>query len=330
MKKLLKKIFLWLLGIIASIVLAGVVLSFLPSPYKSHHKGLTPEEAAKLRLEYSGPHEVFTTSDGETLFIRRWNPDTVAAGKEDIAVLLYHGVTAHSGAYEMAGVPISEAGYNVFGLDYRGHGLSGGNRGDAPGKERWIADLAESVKFVKSLGYKRVIVMGHSMGMAAAICTADAVPDEIAGVVLLSGAYDSKTGNSVEKLSFFQKARILSSAIFRPSHQAVEYYRDGMLGLNDPLFSYKYTFRFLTMLDVKQLHLPATMNVPVLVAVGDQDEMFEVEKVREFYDQVPQTNKEFLVWKGATHADIKREHWEGIVDWLDRNFQAENTKRLKD
>jgi len=321
---------LWLLGIIAFIVLAGVVLSFWPTPYKNHHKGLTPEQAATLRQEYSAPHNTFTTSDGETLFLRRWNPDSVVAEKQDIAVLLYHGITAHSGAYEMAGVPISEAGYTVFGLDYRGHGLSDGNRGDAPGKERWIADLGESVKYVKSLGYKRVVIMGHSLGMAAAICAADTVPDEIAGVILLSGAYESKTGNSVDQLSAFQKARILSSAIFRPSHQAVEYYREGMLGLDDPLFTYKYTFRFLTMLDVKQLHLPARMNAPVLVAVGDQDEMFEVDKVREFYDQVPQTDKEFLVWEGATHAEISRDHWEQIADWLDKKFSLENTEGLKD
>jgi len=324
MKKTLKKISFWLLGIVGFIVLAGVVLSFLPSPYKKHHKGLTTEEAAKLRQEYSGPHYVFTTSDGETLFIRHWKPDTVATARKDIAVLLYHGVTAYSGAYEMAGVPISEAGYNVFGLDYRGHGLSGGNRGDAASKERWIADLAESVKFVKSLGYKQVIVMGHSMGMAAAICAATAVPDELAGVILLSGAYEGKKGNSMEKLSIFQKARIFSSAIFRPSHQAVEAYSDDMLGLNDPLFSYKYTVRFLTMLDVKKLHLPAGMAVPVLVAVGDQDEVFEVEKVREFFDQVPQADKEFLVWKGAMHAKISRDHWEQIVDWLNRKFPFES------
>lgn len=93
-----------------------------------------------------------------------------------------------------------------------------------------------------------------------------------------------------------------------------------MLGLNDPLFSYKYTVRFLTMLDVKQLRLPPAMEVPVLVAVGDQDEMFEVEKVKELFDQVPQTNKEFLVWQGATHAGINREHWDQIVDWLNSKY----------
>jgi acylglycerol lipase len=324
MKKTLKKILFWLLGIVGFIVLAGVVFSFLPSPLKKHHKGLTTEEAAKLRQEYPGPHYVFTTSDGETLFILYWKPDSVPAARKDLAVLLYHGVTAYSGAYEMAGVPISEAGYNVFGLDYRGHGLSGGNRGDAASKERWIADLAESVKFVKSLGYKRVIVMGHSMGMAAAICVATAVPDELAGVILLSGAYEGKAGKSTSKLSFIQKARILSCAIFRPTYRAVETYSDDMLGLNDPMFTYKYTVRFLTMLDVKKLHLPATMAVPVLVAVGDQDEMFTVEKVREFFDQVPQADKEFLVWKGAMHAKISRDHWEQIVDWLNRKFPVES------
>lgn len=326
MKKLLKKILLWLLVIVAFIILAGVVLSYWPSPYKSHHQGLTPEEASKLRQNFSGPHHLITTSDGETLFLRRWNPDTVATGKEDIAVLLFHGITAHSGAYEMAGIPISEGGYTVFGLDYRGHGLSDGNRGDVPSKERWVEDLAESVKHIKRLGYKRVVVMGHSLGMAAAICAAMEVPEELAGVILLSGAYEGKTGNSVDQLSIFQKARILSCAVFRPSHQSVEYYREGMLGIDDPLFSYKYTFRFPTMLDVKQLHLPAAMGAPVLVAVGDQDELFEVEKVREFYDQAPQINKEFIVWKGATHANISREHWEQVVDWLDRKFPAEERK----
>ncbi|MFN2303444.1 MAG: alpha/beta hydrolase, partial [Anaerolineales bacterium] len=69
--------------------------------------------------------------------------------------------------------------FTTFGLDYRGHGVSDGNRGDRTNKERWIADLAESVEFIKSLGFQRVIVVGHSLGVAAAICVADASPEEI-------------------------------------------------------------------------------------------------------------------------------------------------------
>ncbi|MBN1821263.1 MAG: alpha/beta fold hydrolase [Prolixibacteraceae bacterium] len=320
MKKLLKKLLLWLLALVAVVLVFGLILSFLPSPLKVHHQGISPEKAAELRADFSGPYHTFTTSDGETLFIRRWDPDTLEAGKEDIAVLIFHGLTAYSGAYEMAAIPFSEGGYTTFGLDYRGHGLSDGNRGDSPNKERWIADLEESVEFVKSLGFQRVVVLGHSLGVAAAMCVAETIPEELVGVVLLSGAYEGKTGNAIDQISFFQKMRILATAIFRPSHQAFEYYRDGMLGINDPLFNYKYTVRFLTMLDVKQLRIPENLKTPVLVGVGDQDELFDVDKVLEFYDLIPGNNKEFLVWKGATHAEIGREHWEQIVKWLDRSF----------
>lgn len=304
----------------AAIVATGVVLSFLPSPLKLHHRGISPGEAAQLRAGYSGPHHQFTTSDGETLFLRRWDPDTVDSGKRDIAILIFHGITAHSGAYEMAGVPISEGGYTAFGLDYRGHGLSDGNRGDIRNKERWIADLVESVEYVQGLGFQRIVVMGHSLGVAAAMCVAEAIPEQIGGVILLSGAYEGKSGNSLDQISLFQKMRIIASAIFRPSHQAIEYYREGMLGMNDPLFNYKYTLRYLTMLDVRQLRIPGRMQAPVLVGTGDRDEMFDVEKVRELYDLVPGTNKDFLVWQGATHAEISRAHWEQVVAWLDRSL----------
>ncbi|HEX4850227.1 MAG TPA: alpha/beta fold hydrolase, partial [Puia sp.] len=314
-----KKIIFTILTIVLVLVIAGLILAFLPSKLKNNHVGITPEEAALLRQNYNGPHEQFKTSDGLTLFLRRWNPDSVALLKKDIAVLIFHGFTAHSGAYNMAGVPISAGGYTTFGLDYRGHGLSDGNRGDAPNKERWIADLAESVKYVKSLGFSKVIVLGHSLGVASAICVTDAVPNDISGLVLLSGTYEGRKGLTPPP-TFFEKAKILASAIFRPSYPAIEYYRKGMTGSNDSLFNFRYTFRYMTMLDVKKLRLPKDLNIPVLVGVGDQDELFEVDKVRDFYDSIPGTQKEFLVMKNTTHAKIPRESWEEVVAWLNKHF----------
>lgn len=319
MKKVFRKILYAIISIIAVIFIFGLILAYLPTKSKTNHPGISPEEAAVLRQNLKEAHHVFTTTDGETLFLRRWNPDTIVPSKKDITVLIFHGFTAHSGAYDMAGKPISAGGYTTFGLDYRGHGLSGGNRGDSPSKERWIADLAESVKQVKSLGFSKVIVLGHSLGVASAICAANAVPDEISGLVLLSGAYEGKKGLS-KPPTVFQQAKILASSIFRPSYPAVEYYRDGMTVSKDPLFNFKYTLRFLTMLDVKQLRLPENMNIPVLVGVGDQDELFDVDKVKEFYDAVPGNKKEFLVMKNTTHAKIPVESWEQVVAWLNKSF----------
>jgi alpha-beta hydrolase superfamily lysophospholipase len=319
MKKIFKTVLYSIISLVTVIFIFGLILAFLPTKSKTNHIGISPEEAANLRQNFKEAHDQFTTTDGETLFLRRWNPDSILPAKNDIGVLIFHGITAHSGAYDMAGRPISSGGYTTFGLDYRGHGLSDGNRGDSPNKERWIADLAESVKFIKSIGFSKVIILGHSLGVASAICATDAVPDEVSGLILLSGAYEGKKGLT-KPPTFFQKTKILASSVFRPSYQVVEYYREGMTVSKDPLFNFRYTLRFLTMLDVKQLRLPANLNIPVLVGVGDKDELFDIDKVKEFYNAVPGNKKEFFVMKNATHARIPVESWEEIVVWLNKNY----------
>jgi acylglycerol lipase len=66
-----------------------------------------------------------------------------------------------------------------------------------------------------------------------------------------------------------------------------------MTGSKNPLFNFRYTLRFLTRLDVKQLMLPENLNIPVFVGVSDKDELFDVDKVKEFYDMIPGNKKEF-------------------------------------
>ena len=319
MKKWAKRLLYTILALFALIVIVGITFAFWPTEWRINNKGITPEQAAEMRERYSGPHTTFIASDGETLFLRRWDPDSIESAKKNIAVLIFHGFTAYSGPYDMAGAPFSKGGYTTFGLDYRGHGLSGGNRGDSKGKDKWISDLAEAINHVKGLGYSQVVVLGHSLGVAAAMCAANAVPNEIAGLVLLSGAYESRKGIN-KPISIFQQAKIISSAVFRPSYRAVEYFREGMTVSKDSLWNYRYTPRFAMMLDVKKLRLPTNLNIPILVGVGDKDELFEVEKVKEFYDLIPSTKKEFFVMQNATHAKIPVESWEEIVVWLDKMF----------
>ena len=315
MKKTLKS----LLFLVLALLVIAFALAYIPVDSMTNHVSVSEERATQLRNEFAGPHHLITTADGQTLFLRRWNPDSVQVGKEHVAVLIFHGITAYSGPYEMAGKPFSENGYTSFGLDYRGHGLSGGNRGDSPGKDRWIEDLGEAVRYIKGLGFSEVVIVGHSLGVASAICAANLVPEEISGLVLLSGAYEGKKGVAREP-SFLEKARFFSGALLRPSYQIYEYYREGMTVTQDSLFNLHYTPRFLMMLDVKELKLPTDMNVPVLVGVGDSDELFAVEKVREFYDMIPGGQKEFMVMPNTTHAVIPLESWMMVVDWLDRTF----------
>ncbi len=149
-------------------------------------------DVVELRKEVEQPYHLLETSDKETLFIRRWDPPVDSLIKKGVAILILHGITAYSAPYDFMGTPLAAAGYTTFGLDYRGHGLSGGNRGDSPGKERSQADRVEALQYIRHLGFSKVVVLGHSLGVASAIYLAKEAPDQISGLVLLSGAYRGK------------------------------------------------------------------------------------------------------------------------------------------
>jgi alpha-beta hydrolase superfamily lysophospholipase len=68
-----------------------------------------------------------------------------------MAILIFHGITAYSGAYEMAAVPFSEGGYTTFGLDYRGYGFTfGGLRRQNrkfDGSDLPVSKIADYIQF---------------------------------------------------------------------------------------------------------------------------------------------------------------------------------------
>jgi len=149
-----------------------------------------PFDVTRLRSEYKGPFELVSTADDKTLFVRRWN----AERKAKVSVLIFHGITGYSGPYgPMVAEQLVASGYDVFGLDLRGHGLSDGRRGDYPSEERLRSDIAETLALVKSKS-DRLVVMGHSLGALPAIMAMKNHPDEISGLIIVSAAKKVRTG----------------------------------------------------------------------------------------------------------------------------------------
>ncbi|WP_194778391.1 alpha/beta hydrolase [Pararhodonellum marinum] len=306
-KRILKWTFIVLIGIIV-IVVTATLLTPIPN--------IPQPDVVAMRQEVNQPFHLLETTDKETLFIRRWNP-VDSLEKKGVAVLILHGITAHSKAYDFMAEPLSAAGYTTFGLDYRGHGLSGGSRGDSPSKERAKSDYLETMKFIKDLGFRNVVVIGHSFGVASAIYLAKMAPDETNGLVLLSGAYRGK--QPARKYGWFEMMTIFTNSIIRPSTAVIEYKRVGMEKRNDPLFNYAYTLRFATMLsDQTELEFQQEPPMPILVGVGDQDELFTIDAVRELYDGIPGNNKEFWVIKESLHATFPASSWNDLINWLDK------------
>jgi len=269
-----------------------------------------------LRNEFEGPHHLITTSDNQILFLRKWESRT--AESKNTAILLLHGITAYSGPYGLITNPLTEQGFNVYGLDLRGHGLSDGNRGDNPSMDRFVKDLCESIQFVKQL-HSKVVLLGHSLGVLSSLIALNNCLENIDGAALLSGARITKS-NAYAEMSLTQKLNILLNSIFRPSKPVIRYYREGMIGLDNPLFNFSYTYRFMKIVSLRDFTFPELGEMPVFVGIGDNDELFSVEDCRALFDEVPSTNKMFHIAVGGKHSEFPPGSWDPLGKWLDEQF----------
>ena len=100
-------------------------------------------------------------ADGTPLLVRRWSP----ASDGWAHLLLVHGLAEHSGRYERTGRLLADAGIDVTAFDLRGHGGSGGRRGDV---ERWtdyLDDIGVRLATVRTEAASRpVVLLAHSYG----------------------------------------------------------------------------------------------------------------------------------------------------------------------
>ena len=104
-------------------------------------------------------------ADGTPLLVRRW-----AASDPWAQMLLVHGLAEHSGRYERTGGLLAEAGIDVTAFDLRGHGGSGGPRGDVEHWTDYLDDIAVRLAAVRTEADGRpVVLFAHSYG--GLICT---------------------------------------------------------------------------------------------------------------------------------------------------------------
>lgn len=289
-------------------------------------------DVAKLRAEYTGPHELVNASDGKTLFVRRWG----AGPEAPASVLIFHGITGHSGPYgPMVAEQLAASGYNVYGLDLRGHGLSDGRRGDYPSKERFAKDLGETLALIRPKS-KKLVVMGHSLGALAAIAATANNPQSVDGLVLVSAAKKVRTGVYPKPSTGALLKTLVGVAILHGT-PVIEYRREGQLGLDDPLFNFRYSARFYSVLygvgalkvasmmgkgviDSPNLTFHEKLRIPLFVAVGENDELFTVDGVKEFFEGIDCDDKEFHAIPGAKHALWPKGSFDSLVHWLESRF----------
>ena len=103
--------------------------------------------------------EMLKTADGCNLFLRSW----VTNGND--VLLILHGLGAHSGWFIDMGNKLVSHGMNVYAMDHRGFGRSGGLPGHIDDYHTYVADIDFIVTEIRTRHPEAPIhLLGHSMG----------------------------------------------------------------------------------------------------------------------------------------------------------------------
>lgn len=125
-------------------------------------------------------HVSFPTQDGGIVYADNY-------GSGERGVVLAHGGRFNKESWEKQAVVLTQAGFRVLAIDFRGYGQSRGPQsksGDYDGTEY---DVLAAVRYLHKTGAKTVSIVGASFGgEAAADASIEAEPGEIDRLVLLA------------------------------------------------------------------------------------------------------------------------------------------------
>jgi alpha-beta hydrolase superfamily lysophospholipase len=232
-------------------------------------------------------------SDGTPLFVTDWLVDPPAAEKGGI--VLMHGLGEHSGRYPHVIRFFNERGLSVRAYDQRGHGRSGGARGDVPGDATMLQDAkividAFAQPFSQN-GAAPLLLFGHSMGGLFAARFAAARLSPLRGLILSSPALALPMSDGQKKL-----AKILhkvAPGLRLPNGLKTQYLsHDPQVEINylkDPLVHPKISARLLSSMlasvDFSQSHA-SDLAIPTLLVVAGDDHLVDATGSDTFFDQL--------------------------------------------
>jgi acylglycerol lipase len=242
--------------------------------------------------------EKVTATDGVELAVRSYLPKD----RPPRAILVFlHGGGAHSGAgYQHIGQGLCSSEYDlaVYMPDLRGHGASGGPRGDAPSAEQVLKDVTSVLDYAKAahINGLPLFLGGHSSG-GGLVVNYSAWTERLAtlsGYVLLSpqlGYLADTMRPAADKKQEFATVSILPFIVNGIT---------GMLGHNKAVrFRYgpevlkdegMVSFNTVNMANAITPTAPKdhfrAMNLPLGLWVGADDELFIADKVVAFVETI--------------------------------------------
>jgi alpha-beta hydrolase superfamily lysophospholipase len=246
-----------------------------------------------------------------------------AAGPARGSVVFVGGLSNHALGYADFQYKLSRRGWNVVGVDIRGHGRSSGRRGDFTTKSM-VEDLAAGVAYARDRFGVPVALMGSSLGGFYALCGAnviDGVECAVSHFIFLPNEPMKPKDKRMRPIAL-ALAKVLPN-LRLPTAKVADW--SGVCDdpelkqkcFDDPLMAWKYTTRALADGFTYKPQRPLTqLRIPHLVILGDRDPMTSFEYTRKIYDMLS-GDKEWVTIPDAGHMGGLVEHQDEMLDAVD-------------
>ncbi|PKL40075.1 MAG: lysophospholipase [Spirochaetae bacterium HGW-Spirochaetae-1] len=256
---------------------------------------------------YTHNSGTFIGKGGNEIFFQSW---TVPSPKA--VLVISHGIGEHSGRYQNIIGAMAKEKISIYGLDHRGHGRSGGNRGHVDSFMDFVYDLKLFVNYIReqNIGLP-LIMLGHSMGGTIACRFAIEYGDDLAGLILSSPAVLLKVKIPAWKETmgtFFSTvlpgltlSTALDSGNLSHDRNVIEAYE------NDPLVHDKASARFFTEFTKTReacLNRSFELTMPLLVFHGKEDGLVDYQGSELVYEKASSSGKELHIYKGLYHETM--------------------------
>lgn len=272
--------------------------------------------------------QMLMATDRTPLFVRDWPlPEgTQSHG----SIMLMHGLGEHCDRYPKVAAFFNSCGYAVRTYDHRGHGRSGGRRGDVPDSEAILLDakvvLEDFVQQAATANDARLpLLLGHSMGGLFAARFAAARLSPLRGLILSSPAL-------ALPLSAGQKMLLTILGAIAPGLAVSSGLQTGFLShdaaieqayMTDGVTHGKISARLLrSMLDaIEFVHAHAAeVTVPTLMVVAGDDHLVDASGSLAFFPKLAQGVGTLHLYEGFYHEVFNEVGAERVFDdvrtWL--------------
>ncbi len=207
---------------------------------------------------------------------------------EKIAVLFIHGFMGHSNEFKNL-----KAIFNGWGYDTHAFTLSGHQKRILKDvtKEAWEKDCIENMDLLINNGYKKIIIVGHSMGGVLAVMMSIKYEPYVYKLILMDPAFEYlRMDNGKLKIapSLKQIPKVLKDI-----KNSVHLSR--VRG-----FSISAIRAFYSLINE---HGNDTYNVkcPLLILHGEKDTIVPMERIKKIYDKLNIENKQFIMIDKGSH-----------------------------